>query len=40
MVESAADTDFNVPESLKVMKEKIYRTTKFTLLTRSQGECE
>ena len=40
VVESAADTDFNVPESLKVMKEKIYRTTKFTLLTRSQGECE
>ena len=40
VVESAADTEFCVPASFRVIKTKIYRMTKFTLLTREQGECE
>ena len=40
VVESAADTEFCVPASFRVIKTKIYRMTKFTLLTRERGECE
>ena len=40
VVESAADTDIGIPHGFRVLITMIYRATKFTLLTREQGECE
>ena len=40
VVESAADTEFEVPEGLHLVKSKAYRITKFTLLRRDEGVDE
>ncbi len=40
VVESAANTEFEVPEGLRLIKSKAYRITKFTLLRRDEGVDE